>query len=101
MADVNPIPEHYPQLTPYLVIDGAEAAIAFYGTVFFKVKMIMIALAGVNLALFNATIGRRILEWDHAPTTPWAVKLTGIVSLVLWISIVAAGRGIAYALPPP
>ena len=34
MADVNPIPENYPQLSPYLVIDGAEAAIAFYGSVF-------------------------------------------------------------------
>jgi PhnB protein len=30
MADVNPIPEGYPQVTPYLIVDGAEAAIRFY-----------------------------------------------------------------------
>ncbi|HEX3622415.1 MAG TPA: hypothetical protein VHT97_08880 [Acidimicrobiales bacterium] len=34
MADVNPIPEGYPQVIPYLCIDGAAAAIEFYGSVF-------------------------------------------------------------------
>ena len=30
MADVKPIPDGYPQVTPYLIIDGADAAIDFY-----------------------------------------------------------------------
>jgi PhnB protein len=30
MADVKPIPEGYPQVTPYLIVDGGDAAIAFY-----------------------------------------------------------------------
>src|SRR5215208_3410696 len=30
MADVKPIPEGYPQVTPYLCVDGAQAAIEFY-----------------------------------------------------------------------
>ena len=30
MADVNPIPEGYPRVTPYLYIDGAAEAIDFY-----------------------------------------------------------------------
>jgi len=34
MAAVKPIPEGYPQVTPYLVVDGAGAAIEFYGRVF-------------------------------------------------------------------
>jgi PhnB protein len=34
MADVKPIPEGYPQVTPYLIVDGASAAIEFYGRVF-------------------------------------------------------------------
>ncbi len=34
MASVKPIPEGYPQVTPYLVVDGAEAAIDFYTKVF-------------------------------------------------------------------
>ena len=30
MADVKPIPDGYPQVTPYLIVDGADAAIGFY-----------------------------------------------------------------------
>ena len=33
MADVKPIPDGYPQVTPYLCVDGAKAAIEFYSNV--------------------------------------------------------------------
>jgi PhnB protein len=33
MAAAQPIPEDYPQVTPYLCVDGASAAIEFYGRV--------------------------------------------------------------------
>ena len=34
MADVKPIPDGYPRVMPYLVVDGASAAIDFYKEVF-------------------------------------------------------------------
>ena len=34
MANVKPIPDGYRQVTPYLIIDGANAAIDFYKDVF-------------------------------------------------------------------
>jgi PhnB protein len=34
MANVKPIPEGYPQVTPYLAVDGASDAIDFYSKVF-------------------------------------------------------------------
>jgi PhnB protein len=33
MAAVKPIPDGYPQVTPYLCVEGAEKAIAFYSEV--------------------------------------------------------------------
>ena len=33
MADVKPIPDGYPQVTPYLCVDGAKDAIEFYSKV--------------------------------------------------------------------
>jgi hypothetical protein len=75
--------------------------IAFYSTTVFKVKMIMLVLAGLNVLIFNATVGRKIAEWDLSPTTPGGAKLAAVVSLVLWVFIISAGRWIAYALPPP
>lgn len=73
----------------------------FYSTMFFKIKMILLVFAGLNVLIFNATIGRKVAEWDGAAKTPQAAKFAAIVSLVLWAAIVAAGRAIAYALPPP
>jgi PhnB protein len=34
MSDVKPIPEGYPQISPYLAVDGAADAIDFYTEVF-------------------------------------------------------------------
>ena len=75
--------------------------VSFYTTTFFKVKMIMLVLAGLNVMIFNATIGRKTAEWDLDPRTPRGAKVAAVISLALWVLIVAAGRGIAYALPPP
>lgn len=33
MANVKPIPDGYPQVTPYLIIDGASEAIDFYSDI--------------------------------------------------------------------
>jgi hypothetical protein len=73
----------------------------FYGTIFFKVKMILLVFAGLNVLVFNATIRKRVAEWDLALKTPRGAKIAAVVSLVLWAAIVAAGRAIAYAIPPP
>jgi hypothetical protein len=100
------------QLNPFLFVGFAIMIVSgvllftgdppsFYSTIFFKIKMILLVFAGLNVLIFNATIGRKVSEWDLAPRTPGAAKVAAIVSIVLWIAIVAAGRAIAYALPPP
>ena len=100
------------QLNPYLFVGFAIMIVsglllftgdppAFWGTTFFKAKMIFLVLAGLNVLIFNATIGRTVGQWDLAPKTPRAAKVAAVVSIVLWVAIVAAGRAIAYALPPP
>jgi hypothetical protein len=76
-------------------------SVAFYNSIFFKIKMLMLLLAGLNVWLFNATVGRKIAEWDIDSETPASAKAAAVVSLVLWVAIVAAGRAIAYSLPPP
>ncbi len=75
--------------------------VSFWSTVFFKAKMILLILSLVNVVIFNQTVGRRAAEWDLSPDTPAAAKVSAIISLVLWVAIVAAGRAIAYALPVP
>jgi hypothetical protein len=75
--------------------------VLFYGTIFFKLKMLMLLAAALNVVVFSFTVGRTMMQWDGLPVTPRGAKITGLLSLVLWIAVVACGRGIAYVLPPP
>jgi hypothetical protein len=67
-----------------------------YQSVFFRVKVLALILAGLNAWVFHTTIDRRVAEWDRDPVPPRAARRAGATSLVLWAIIVVAGRMIAY-----
>jgi hypothetical protein len=71
-------------------------AVMLYESWFFRAKMIMMALAGINALVFHFTVFRRVGEWDLASTTPLQARLTGALSLTLWMGMIAAGRLIPY-----
>ena len=75
--------------------------VAFYGTIFFRAKMIMLILALANILILSSTLGRHVGEWEQNPNTPAMAKLAAVLSLVLWAAIIAAGRAVADAVPPP
>jgi Family of unknown function (DUF6644) len=75
----------------------AHAAKA-YASGYFRAKMALIVLAGVNTAVFHLTIDRRRAEWSEDPVPPPAARAAGLVSLALWFSVIAAGRIFAYNL---
>ena len=62
----------------------------------FRIKMVMLVLAGLNALIFHQTAYRRVTSWDDAPATPVGAKLAGCCSILLWFGIVAAGRWIAF-----
>lgn len=62
----------------------------------FRVKMVLLAFAGLNMALFHLTAGRSVARWEKAPSTPGIGKVTATVSLTLWIAIIFAGRVIGF-----
>jgi hypothetical protein len=67
-----------------------------YQSIFFRIKIVALVLAGLNAFVFHSTIDRRIAEWDGDPVPPRAARRAGARSLVLWAIIVVAGRMIAY-----
>jgi hypothetical protein len=67
-----------------------------YQNVFFRVKVIMLVLAGINVYIFHSRTERSVADWDLAPVTPRGARIAAIVSLTLWAGIVVAGRMIAY-----
>ena len=75
----------------------AHAAKA-YANGYFRAKMALIVLAGINTAVYHLTIDRRRAQWGDAPVPPPAARAAGVISLVLWFSVIAAGRIFAYNL---
>ena len=67
-----------------------------YLNIFFRIKVVMLLLAGLNAWIFHRTVYRRVAEWDLDPVAPRAARVAGGLSLVLWAAIVVAGRMIAY-----
>lgn len=62
----------------------------------FQVKMLLLALVGLNMAFFHAVTQRNQVEWDRPGTTPTAAKTAGAVSLALWTLVIVFGRWIGF-----
>jgi hypothetical protein len=68
----------------------------YYHNFFFRTKMSLLLLAGINILIFELTAGRTIHRWDRAPSAPPAGKAVAALSLVIWISIIFMGRLIGF-----
>ena len=62
----------------------------------FRVKMVLLALAGLNMAAFHLTAGRSVARWDRSVCAPRAGRITAAASIGLWIAIIVAGRVIGF-----
>jgi uncharacterized protein YacL len=83
-----------------MVITGA---LLFYGiplrtytNIFFRIKVALLLLAGINVWIFHSGIYLKIADWDTAAVPPARARMAGALSLVLWAGVVVAGRMIAY-----
>ena len=83
-----------------MVITGALLFYAIpvrtYQSIFFRAKVVMLLLAGLNVWVFHRRVQRTREEWDLAPVAPRAARVAAIVSLTLWAGIIVSGRMIAY-----
>ena len=105
----RPVSEVFKQLRPYFMVGFpimfitgillfTGHATQCYASNYFRVKMVLIFLAGVNVLVFHSTVDRRREQWDKNPFPPFAARVAGAVSLFFWVSIICAGRLFAYYL---
>jgi hypothetical protein len=79
----------------------------YYENLQFRLKMAALALAGLNVLIFNLTAARDLERWNDARAAPMAGKVVGVVSLVLWIGVICLGRWVGFTkttdltAPPP
>ena len=73
-----------------------SSPLRYYYNLFFRVKVVLLLLAGLNVWFFHSRIHRSIGSWDRDRHPPMAARVAGIVSLVVWTGVVFSGRLVAY-----
>lgn len=64
----------------------------------FQWKIVLLALAGANMAYFHFRVYKHISQWDHGSSTPTQLKMIGGLSLFLWSGVMLAGRWVGHII---
>jgi hypothetical protein len=69
----------------------------------FWLKLGAIAVGGLNALAFHLTAWRHVDAWSLRPRPGWTVRGAAIGSIIVWVVVIALGRGMGYESrqPPP
>ena len=67
-----------------------------YQNILFRIKMILIVVAGIIAFFFHRRMSKEAKIWDKDSSIPRSMKNSAITSLVLWSLVIISGRMIAY-----
>lgn len=70
-------------------------AVRYYKSPAFRIKLVLLALLGLNALIFHLTVYRDAPKWEFG-RVPVRARIAGLLSLMLWIGVIAAGRSIPY-----
>ena len=83
----------------------AANATTYYGNTAFRLKMLALLLAGVNMAAFEFVTKRNVARWDKDVTPAPGARFAGAASIAIWLAVLFIARWIAwtkgynYAIP--
>ncbi|HEY4086306.1 MAG TPA: DUF6644 family protein [Bryobacteraceae bacterium] len=75
----------------------ASQAVSAWSNPFFRAKMILLVLSGLNALYYQFRYYPRMAEWDR-DGTPAGVRAIAVLSLIFWIGVIVCGRTMAYEL---
>jgi hypothetical protein len=64
----------------------------------FRLKLLFLALAGINALCFEWRLGRRVSEWGNRAILPKSARFAGYASLLCWAVVILCGRWVAYGV---
>ncbi len=82
-----------------LVSGGLLAAsdpVEYGGNVMFWISNLLLLIAGLNAMLFHFGAYQNLAAWDTAAEVPVGARRWAGISLALWITLIFAGRAIAF-----
>jgi hypothetical protein len=71
----------------------------YYPNVAFRVKLVLLLLAGANALWFQLTVNRELPNWSDGADATGQAKVIAGISLGLWVSVIFFGRFIMYWPP--
>lgn len=73
-----------------------SSPLRYYHNLFFRVKVLLLVAAGLNVWFFHSRIHRSVASWGGAFRSPRAARVAGLISVIAWTGVVFSGRLVAY-----
>ena len=70
--------------------------VRFTTSIWFRIKVVLLIAAGINVLLFRRKMKASVGTWDTDPIPPKRIRVGAGLSLALWSGVVVTGRTIAY-----
>jgi hypothetical protein len=84
----------------FVVVTGLALLFAkpllYYHSIWFRLKMILLTLALINILVFHSRIQKSQGAWDAEPVPPSKVRAAAAISLLAWVAVITCRRFIAY-----
>lgn len=70
-------------------------ATTYFYNVPFRLKFLVMALAGINMLVFQFGVNRTVTAWDIGPI-PRRARVAGALSILLWMGVIYCGRWVGF-----
>jgi hypothetical protein len=64
----------------------------------FRLKIVFIVLAGINMLIFHLGAYRRVGDWNIQSPPPVSARVAGLASIICWTAVVFLGRWIGFVV---
>jgi uncharacterized membrane protein len=65
-------------------------------SIWFRIKFILLVVAGINAWYFNRKMRESAVHWENQDRAPKPLRVSVLMSLMLWAGVITTGRLIAY-----
>jgi hypothetical protein len=76
----------------------AANATSAYANWFFRLKLVFVAVSGINALYYQIVYFPKMAAWDSSSDVPLGPRVVAAVSLLSWACVIALGRTMAYEL---
>jgi len=74
----------------------AVNAVTYYNNTAFKLKLLALLAAGVNMAVYELVTSRNVSSWNRDVMPPGTARLAGALSILIWTTVIFLGRWIGF-----